>query len=223
MKRLRMILALGLAAWPLTALAGLVFEQETISPAVEPGMTSVEAYYSFKNAGIAPVRITEVNSNCGCTAVKWPRDPIAPGATGEIVIELAFEGRTGPLRKQVRIWTDEEEQPPIDLTISVDIPENFSLEPRLLMWRRNQAPSAKSVTVQIASNETMTVDEPQLEGNFTTTWTELSPGLWRLTVTPASALDELATHRLELTARILDPVTKETQATLTKPLFLLVR
>src|SRR5690242_16603287 len=47
----------------------------------------VEYTYKFTNTGNEPLLITSVNVQCGCTTPKgWPRDPVAPGAKGELTI-----------------------------------------------------------------------------------------------------------------------------------------
>src|SRR5690242_20400174 len=46
----------------------------------------VEQTFKFTNTGTEPLLITNVNVQCGCTTPSWPREPIAPGAKGEIVV-----------------------------------------------------------------------------------------------------------------------------------------
>jgi hypothetical protein len=46
----------------------------------------VEHVFKFENTGTEPLILSNVSTTCGCTASNWPRDPIAPGKTGEIKI-----------------------------------------------------------------------------------------------------------------------------------------
>lgn len=46
----------------------------------------VEHVFAFENTGTEPLIITNVQTTCGCTAPNWPRDPIAPGQSGEIKV-----------------------------------------------------------------------------------------------------------------------------------------
>ncbi len=65
---------------------------------------------SFKNTGNAPLIIKHAKGSCGCTVPKWPKEPILPGETSEIEIRYDTK-RVGPIRKSVRITTNEGDQP----------------------------------------------------------------------------------------------------------------
>jgi hypothetical protein len=59
--------------------------------------------YKFKNAGKEPLVISNAQGSCGCTVPKWPRDPIAPGKTGEIVVEFDTKGKAGDRNQKVTL------------------------------------------------------------------------------------------------------------------------
>jgi hypothetical protein len=60
--------------------------------------------YRFKNSGVAPLIISNVQPSCGCTDLKtWPQEPIAPGETGEISVEFNSEGRSGSVNKSISV------------------------------------------------------------------------------------------------------------------------
>lgn len=42
--------------------------------------------FSFTNTGDKPLIIENAKGSCGCTVPKYPKDPIAPGGTGEIEV-----------------------------------------------------------------------------------------------------------------------------------------
>lgn len=48
--------------------------------------TENEKIFSFKNTGKEPLLITSANGSCGCTVPEYPKQPIAPGATGDIKV-----------------------------------------------------------------------------------------------------------------------------------------
>lgn len=63
--------------------------------------------YRFKNEGKSPLVISQVNPSCGCTIPKeWPKDPIAPGDTGEIMVEFNSKGSPGKIDKNISIVTN---------------------------------------------------------------------------------------------------------------------
>ena len=42
----------------------------------------------IKNITDQPIRITKAIPGCGCTTPVWPKDPIAPGASGDVEITM---------------------------------------------------------------------------------------------------------------------------------------
>lgn len=64
----------------------------------------VEHIFRFTNSGSEPLIITNVEVTCGCTVPKgWPRDPIAPGAQGEIDILFDSTGKYGKQNKVIKV------------------------------------------------------------------------------------------------------------------------
>lgn len=59
--------------------------------------------YKFKNVGDYPLMITSARSTCGCTIPKFPREPIEPGAGGEISVRFNSEGKLGSQLKPITI------------------------------------------------------------------------------------------------------------------------
>jgi Protein of unknown function (DUF1573) len=60
----------------------------------------VEYTFRFTNTGSEPLIITNVTTQCGCTAPKgWPRDPVAPGERGEITLVFDSSGKFGRVNK----------------------------------------------------------------------------------------------------------------------------
>ncbi|MGF1636471.1 MAG: DUF1573 domain-containing protein [Cyclobacteriaceae bacterium] len=63
----------------------------------------VEHVFTFKNTGNAPLVLQGVITTCGCTAPKWPKEPIAPGEEGEIKILFNSSGRMGWQNKIITV------------------------------------------------------------------------------------------------------------------------
>ncbi len=56
------------------------------------------------NRGTTPVQVERVRTSCGCTAVSFPRDPIAPGAAARFTLKYAAGSAPGPQSKTVYIY-----------------------------------------------------------------------------------------------------------------------
>jgi len=59
--------------------------------------------YNFKNTGKEPLIISNAKGSCGCTVPKWPREPIAPGKSGEITVQFNSKGKKGQRTQKVTI------------------------------------------------------------------------------------------------------------------------
>ena len=63
----------------------------------------VQYAYKFKNTGSEPLIISNAKGSCGCTVPEWPRDPIAPGETNEILVQFDSSNKSGKQSKRVTL------------------------------------------------------------------------------------------------------------------------
>lgn len=67
----------------------------------------IEHTFKFSNTGSEPLMITNVTTQCGCTAPKgWPRDPIQPGSRGEITLVFDSTGKFGRVNKVATVMSN---------------------------------------------------------------------------------------------------------------------
>lgn len=52
--------------------------------------------FEFKNTGTEPLIISNAKGSCGCTVPQWSREPVAPGATGEMTVEYNSKNKGKP-------------------------------------------------------------------------------------------------------------------------------
>ena len=64
--------------------------------------------FKFKNEGAVPLVLNNVRPSCGCTTPKWSREPIAPGASGEIQVNYDPRNRPGSFTKTIAVQTNAE-------------------------------------------------------------------------------------------------------------------
>jgi hypothetical protein len=64
--------------------------------------------FEFTNTGNAPLIISNATGSCGCTVPTWPKEPIAPGAKGEITVKYDTK-RTGEFTKTVTLTSNASE------------------------------------------------------------------------------------------------------------------
>ncbi|HCK04807.1 MAG: DUF1573 domain-containing protein [Bacteroidetes bacterium] len=52
-----------------------------------------EHVFTFTNTGEADLVIVDAKSSCGCTVPQYPKTPIAPGETGEMLVKFNGSGK----------------------------------------------------------------------------------------------------------------------------------
>jgi hypothetical protein len=82
------------------------FVQDTIDYGTIPHNADGFRTFKFVNAGKEPLLLKDVHPVCGCTTPKsWPKEPIQPGASGEIMIHYATD-RIGTFMKPITITSN---------------------------------------------------------------------------------------------------------------------
>ncbi|MBO6516362.1 MAG: DUF1573 domain-containing protein [Bacteroidia bacterium] len=71
----------------------------------------VSHVFKFVNEGSAPLVIQRVTTPCGCTAPSWPKEPIPPGASGEIEVVFNSAGKMGNQVKNLSVIYNGEASP----------------------------------------------------------------------------------------------------------------
>lgn len=62
--------------------------------------------FEFKNNGNTPLIISSAAGACGCTIADYPKEPVAPGATGEINVAFSSADKMGHIEKSVSVTTN---------------------------------------------------------------------------------------------------------------------
>lgn len=88
----------GGASFKFTNNGGKVWDFGTIQQGDEPEFT-----FTFQNTGNEPMIISNAKGSCGCTVPQWPKEPIAPGATGEINVKFNSKNKKGSQNKTVTL------------------------------------------------------------------------------------------------------------------------
>lgn len=68
----------------------------------------VEHTFKFTNSGKSPLVIVSAKGSCGCTVPSYSKDPIAPGATGEMLVKFNSSGKPNKQNKTVTITANTE-------------------------------------------------------------------------------------------------------------------
>lgn len=66
----------------------------------------VKHSFHFRNTGTAPLFIVKADASCGCTVPSIPKEPIAPGGEGDIVVQFDSHNRKGHQMKNVLVTSN---------------------------------------------------------------------------------------------------------------------
>jgi hypothetical protein len=69
----------------------------------------VEQIFKFKNSGNLPLVLQNVLTTCGCTVPEWPKDPVVPGAEGELKVIFDSTAKIGRQNKVITIRSNSRE------------------------------------------------------------------------------------------------------------------
>jgi hypothetical protein len=67
---------------------------------------TVSHNFVFKNTGTEPLIILNVQTTCGCTAPTWPKEPIPPGESGNILVNFNSTKKIGRQNKIITVYTN---------------------------------------------------------------------------------------------------------------------
>jgi Protein of unknown function (DUF1573) len=86
----------------------ITFETEVIDFGnVAQGSEQIRTF-KFTNTGNAPLIISSIKGQCGCTSIpdSWPKDPIPPGGTGTFQVKYDTTVRVGMFDKKIIITSN---------------------------------------------------------------------------------------------------------------------
>ena len=88
--------------------------------------------YKFKNAGQGVLKIEEVRSSCGCTAVNLTSKEIEPGGTGEIKVTFNSRNYKGRITKHIYVHSNDPDESIITLEITGIVKVDVEVNPKMI-------------------------------------------------------------------------------------------
>ena len=116
MKRIYVILLAALAVTGAMAQPDVEFSEMEHSLGTLVWHNPAGATFRIRNTGAAPLTITDVVPDCGCTMVEWTTAPIEPDKEGSISVHYDAE-MLGHFSKGLAVYLDQAETP-VYLTVS---------------------------------------------------------------------------------------------------------
>lgn len=122
--------------------------------ALEPpvGAANAVGVFEFVNRGKNPVRIVNVRSDCGCTAMASENEVVHPGAKGSVRAVFHVGSRKGKQTVAVSVTTEEPELREYTLALEVAVKDFATITPGFVDWKLGDQPEAKTFEIRLADD-----------------------------------------------------------------------
>lgn len=88
--------------------ASIHFEQEEFNFGTITQGEQVKNVFVFTNTSDIPLIISNAKGSCGCTVPEWPKEPIMPGESSQLLVVFNSKGKRGNQVKKVTITANTE-------------------------------------------------------------------------------------------------------------------
>lgn len=139
-------------ALPSAAQAQLAWTETRLQLDPPAGAHESTAVFTMTNRGERLVRITDVQTGCGCTVPDLERTELKPGEQGTLRAIYHPGLRQGRQSVTISVFTDEGRSQPYELALDVVIKPTVGIAPRLVYWRLGDEPEARSVDVTLVED-----------------------------------------------------------------------
>jgi hypothetical protein len=109
--------------------------------------------FTLKNTGDEDLLIHAVRPACGCTAARLPRQSIPPGESVDLSTQLTLAGRTGSMRKTIRIDSNDPSTPSLELALVGKTTTDVEILPPVLVLKKNSPSQPATGSVRIKSTD----------------------------------------------------------------------
>ncbi|MCB9462486.1 MAG: DUF1573 domain-containing protein [Candidatus Eisenbacteria bacterium] len=166
----------------------------------------VEYTFEFQNGGTDTLKVEQVESSCGCTAVA-PRDrAIAPGASSGIQVVFHTRDYKGERSQVVAVYTNDPTEPRVDLVVHATVMPLIQSADDWLDFGEVTVGTKKTVGTLVTADPGTDFEILGFEGD---------KDLVDWNVVPASAPDKIA-YRVEATLRKDAPIGRFSERVLMK-------
>ncbi len=143
-------------------LAVAAYGADTPAPTAKPKAVVVEATFDagvvakgeqvvhdflIKNEGEGTLEIQRVEPGCGCTVAQFDKS-VAPGQTGKVHAVVETSTFNGPISKGISVYTNDTENPRIQLTVQAKIEPYIQVKPGYARYLTVQGEAKAGVIVQ---------------------------------------------------------------------------
>ncbi|MAX25087.1 MAG: hypothetical protein CMJ19_11350 [Phycisphaeraceae bacterium] len=126
-----------LSIFPNVSFGWVKFYEDQHRIEAKPDQSQAVVEYRFANKGPKTVKITSIDTSCGCTVADLDKRIYEPGERGRIKVTFDFGDRSGWQQKTITVKTDDPQTPVKVLKLNVNIPRIAFLSPKKLRWDKD--------------------------------------------------------------------------------------
>jgi hypothetical protein len=183
------LMALGLsliAANKGLAVAGLKFE--ALTETAQADLSVRYEYFTFECVNVAdyPIKIIEAQPSCSCAEFVISKSQLGPGEKGSVTVKIDISGKSGGEAVVTLVLVTDEKDQKYFLTSKILVPAGFSVQPRMLVWRKGTEKTSKHVRISVGANSGLKLSGVEIAGGgFSAHLLTAVPGReWSLDVAP---------------------------------------
>jgi len=126
---------------------------------LEPDQQEARELFKLTNKGSDPVRVSRIETSCGCTGSIVKNRLIDPGEAAEIVATFHAGKRVGTVTNKLDVYLDGRGEPIATLRLVAKIPQLVELEPQVLFWKASEDASARTVRIRLDERYVDTIQD----------------------------------------------------------------
>ena len=121
--------------------------------------------FVIRNAGDAPLEITEVKPSCGCTVAEYDR-LVEPGASGRVELVVETDSFGGGIAKTVTVFTNDTDNPKLSLVVKALIREPVVARPGYARFITVQGQTAEPSVQTVAATDGTAIEVLSVESPY---------------------------------------------------------
>lgn len=108
--------------------------------------------FEIRNEGTVPLALLSVRPACGCTVAEFD-EMIAPGEVGKVRAVVDTTSFFGPIAKSVAVFTNDPENPKLQLMVKAIVEPYLILQPGYARWSYVQGENIESITQTLRADD----------------------------------------------------------------------
>ncbi|MEO0508944.1 MAG: DUF1573 domain-containing protein [Verrucomicrobiota bacterium] len=127
----------------------LTWDRTKVDLEMTPEQEVIGAEFTVTNNGKDAVRISKINSSCGCTGSIIDRKILNSGESTAITATFNKGKRQGLNRSRLEVYIDGEEKAIATLSMNIKIPKLVEAMPQLIYWSPSGTKTARQIKIAL--------------------------------------------------------------------------